>query len=454
MSDESRSSAPKRPIAAQEAQGAQIAESSERIAGLLVEREMVSREQVEEARGQAGRHGGDLVAALAALGYVDIDDFLDLLRTEAPRHGLDISPYAIEPGLAHLLPASTAREHRILPIAKEDGILRIAVARPLGERVIALLEDQTQCAVRPIICNMDDLDKAIGTCYAGLEKNKPAPVKLKIIAHLLRSLDAFPALPETVTRVRDAMTNPNSSMEDVAQIITMDPPIAAKVLSVANSPAYGFRRQIEDLKLALSLLGLREAYSIVLSAAVLNVVEKMQHFDYKRYWLDAVCCAAATRFVARAAGLADRPAAFAAGLLHDIGKAALAEVAPGLYAKVPPNPPVQRLTEAEEQATGISHTEAGYELALHWDLPEEIAVAIRLHHRPEQASKARETVALVAVADRLAHAMGTKLEHNEGLFDGLEQTLDFLEIDAEQAEALIDQFVANRDGDLGKATES
>ena len=92
------------------------------------------------------------------------------------------------------------------------------------------------------------------------------------------------------------MQEPDSSIDDIASVISLDPPIAAKVLSVANSAAYGFPNRVESLSLAVTLMGLRETYSIVLSAAVLDMFETSRHFDYEAFWMASVCCAAAGRF--------------------------------------------------------------------------------------------------------------------------------------------------------------
>ena len=83
-----------------------------------------------------------------------------------------------------------------------------------------------------------------------------AAIKLAHMAHLVRQIQTFGALPETVTTSR-AMLTPDSSISSVTDIITWTAR-GAKVLSVANSTAYGFTHKITDLTLAVSLMGLRK----------------------------------------------------------------------------------------------------------------------------------------------------------------------------------------------------
>jgi HD-like signal output (HDOD) protein len=277
------------------------------------------------------------------------------------------------------------------------------------------------------------------------------PLRLGQIADLLRRIETLPALPETVAQVRDAMNDPKSSVPAVVDIITLDPPIAAKVLSVANSAAYGFSHRIHELNLAVSLLGLRETYAIVLSAAVVDLLNKFRHFDYRSFFLEAISCATASRIVGRAAGRRNLPGIFSAGLLHDIGRAALWEVVPELARKIPTTLRGVELIRAEESKIGISHAEAGYLLATHWNLPDEITYPIRFHHAPHRADASREHVAIVALADAMVNVSGTRFEDNPQVFTGLEPALHILGIDNETAEAMLDEFLTRYESALNDA---
>ncbi|MBN2310181.1 MAG: HDOD domain-containing protein, partial [Candidatus Hydrogenedentes bacterium] len=223
--------------------------------------------------------------------------------------------------------------------------------------------------------------------------------------------------------------------------------------SVANSAAYGFPQRVDDLKLAVSLLGLRETYSLVLSCAVVDLLKKSKQFDYRVFWLESMCCAAAARIVAKASGRRQLFGVFSAGLLHDLGRVALAQVASHSYARIDAYLPPDELLAAEEQLLGLTHTEAGYELATHWNLPEEIAEPIRFHHKPALATKARENVAIVGIASLMVRAMGTELEENESIFAGHEETLALLGLDEEFSEAMLNEFLERRADSFGGLVE-
>ena len=111
----------------------------------------------------------------------------------------------------------------------------------------------------------------------------------------------------------------------------------------------------------------------------------------------------------------------------------------------------QEIVDAETQTLGISHAEAGYELATHWNLPHEIAESIRLHHSPNQASRAPEHVAIVALADAMVQVAGTSLEDNPDVFKELKDSMDLLGLDDEVAEAMLDEFLVKFETALGDA---
>jgi HD-like signal output (HDOD) protein len=202
-----------------------------------------------------------------------------------------------------------------------------------------------------------------------------------------------------VARVQESLGDVTISPKEVARFIAQDPPVAAKVLSVANSPAYGFSSQVNTIELAVALLGLRETYAAVVSAAVLNLFEVSKRFNYRAFWQESMNTAAAARLIAQACGKGTEGGAFTAGLLHDIGRVALLETVPDLYAQVPAHLNGAELIAAEQKIVGLSHTEAGFELAMHWNLPKAIAFPIRHHHSPEQAKECPRETTIVALAE-------------------------------------------------------
>lgn len=394
-----------------------------RIGDLLVEEHIISPNMLREALDTQQRDGGKIVEVLIKLGYLSINDFVKFLGHQPGIASIDIAHYQIPQEIIKLVPKDIVIEHEVFPIDKLGKLLTLGMVCPLDSGTISRIEAETNLCVKPILCPPDDIRGVINRYYpqdrfAAINKKPKAPkpvaepepevstpkvesgLKLGNVVRMIRELRSLPVLPETVAAVKQAMEDKESSTSDVAEKILMDPPITAKVLSVANSAAYGFPNQVDSIELAVALLGLRETYSIALSAAVMNLFETNQKFNYTTYWEEAMNVASASRIIAKASGHGSNKSIFTAGLLHDIGRVALLETAPHLYSKIDPKLVGDALIHAEQEILGLSHPEAGFELATNWHLPDEITEVIRFHQTPEFSEAFPINVSIVSLAEK------------------------------------------------------
>ncbi|EAI5067389.1 HDOD domain-containing protein [Campylobacter jejuni] len=87
---------------------------------------------------------------------------------------------------------------------------------------------------------------------------------------LLKSVEVLPPLPDTVSKLRKYMSEANSNIETmkVAEIISSDPLMTAKLLQLANSPYYGFTREITTINQVITLLGIGNIINIVMADSI------------------------------------------------------------------------------------------------------------------------------------------------------------------------------------------
>ncbi len=395
--------------------------AKKRIGDMLVDAGVITQAMLDEALALQRDRGTKIVETLIHLGHVTVDDFVNFLSRQPGIASLDLRRYHVSSEVVSLIPRELAVQHEIFPIDRLGRLLTLAMACPLDSATINSIQEQTGLRVKPILCSPPDIREAIDHYYPSqsgatfnsvrlqtmIEKEAQAStvskartgLKLQNVAEMIKQLTSLPVLPMTVARVQESLVDVTISPKEVAGIIAQDPPIAAKVLSVANSPAYGFASQVNTVELAVALLGLRETFAAVLSAAVLNLFEVSKRFNYGAFWEESMNTAAAARIIAQASGKGTEGGAFTAGLLHDIGRIALLETVPDLYARVPSDLNGDELIEAEQKIVGLSHTEAGFELAMHWNLPKAIAYPIRHHHQPEDAKECARESTIVALAE-------------------------------------------------------
>lgn len=423
-----------------------------RIGELLVEEGLVTEDQLAEGLRLQSTQGCKIVEALIALGHLDAPNFARFLSKQGGMPSIDISRYEISKDIVNLVPRDFAVKHEVFPIDKMSSLLTLGMVCPLDSTAISELEQITGLRVKPILCGAEDIRAAIRRYHGEPQPEQKdiepsvaaeqeaslleSTLRLAGVAALIRNINSLPVMSRTAQRMNEAMGSGESSAKDFADIIAEEPGLAARVLSVANSAAYGLQNRVDDLALAVSLMGLDEVYAIVLSASVLDNAEKSGLFDYRSFMVDSLCCSMAARAITRGKLKERASGAFCAGLLHDVGQLALVQVAPNNYGKLNPFLRGLELIAAEEEVVGLSHAEAGYELARAWNLPDHIANSIRYHHAPERCPEECPTAVIVAICCKMVEAAEDGIEDVDHVVADCAGLLDQIGIASETAEGL------------------
>lgn len=220
----------------------------------------------------------------------------------------------------------------------------------------------------------------------------------------------LPALPETLSEILQLTEDNTSAMSDLATVIERDPALTARILRVSNSPFYGMRQQVGTIKLALVILGVREVRNLVLSIKSVDAIRSWStHTSLQdAYWEHAVYVGAFARSMSISLRLGYQGEAFAAGLLHDMGKALMVMRLGDQYAELLEHAGTSApLCRAESNAFGFTHSDAGAVLAAGWNYPATLVDAIAMHHHSEDHSLSNamnpQLAALVRLANRAAH---------------------------------------------------
>jgi putative nucleotidyltransferase with HDIG domain len=221
----------------------------------------------------------------------------------------------------------------------------------------------------------------------------------------LRGVTALPTLPAVVSALGRRFNAPDVSAAEIADLLGHDQALTARVLRLANSAFYAPREPVRSPQQAVVLLGLSTVRAITLKASIFTAFPII---EARPFWLHSLGVACAARAIARFAGLTPADDAFVMGLLHDIGKLALAEHLPESYALVRAR--VVRdgglIRAAENLELGCDHATVGGFLCSHWSLPIEFRSAISAHHDLERADGPYQAwAACLHLADILARAL-------------------------------------------------
>ncbi len=249
------------------------------------------------------------------------------------------------------------------------------------------------------------------------EKNDLRKSILDIIKEFRRGNIDLPVLPHIVDEVRAAIDDPNSSPEDIAQILEKDAVITLRLISVVNSPIYRGAEKMLSVRQAVTRLGLKETQSIVFAIASKNLYrtdDKHLMTIMERMWLHSLACAFCAKQIAQALRLVDVERYFLLGLLHDIGKVLI------LHAITKAKPAAGSTVWEKDKANVMAavqeaHTNMGGAILERWGFAEGFIKVATHHENTKFASGTEQTILVVHCANMMTRKIGYSLFNDPGI---------------------------------------
>lgn len=214
---------------------------------------------------------------------------------------------------------------------------------------------------------------------------------MPLASELVQSCTTVFTLPEIYFRVRDVVDDPDSTMDDLAEVLKLDPAISARLLRIVNSPLYGFPKQIDTVTRAVNIVGMQAINDLVTATTVGRTFSGMpiQLMDVPMFWRKSVLCALLAGKIAKSCGIEDSERFFIEGLLRDIGHLVLYQTIPqrAQSALIEAGYLETSLAEVEQSNIGCDFAEVGAELIRSWGMPPQIEQAIRCQLSPKDAGE-------------------------------------------------------------------
>lgn len=227
------------------------------------------------------------------------------------------------------------------------------------------------------------------------------------------SSDELPTLPTVASKLITLTSQEDTTLSDIAELVSQDIALSSKILKVSNSAFYSFPQQIGSIKQAVSILGTNAVRSLVLSFSFLSIKsgKKKGQFDFKVFWEHSLASAVASKLILEKVKGADTEEIFISGLLQNLGELIFARTFQEEYDEV-----LKTINEnqhdsitAEETAFGENHCFIGHEVAKKWGFPEVLLTPILYHHNPtEYTGKNKhieQTTKAVYLSDLLINIM-------------------------------------------------
>ncbi len=203
-------------------------------------------------------------------------------------------------------------------------------------------------------------------------------------AALMQKVD-LPSQPELLIQVNREINRENPSFSRVAEIVSRDQDMAARIVKVASSPFFGRRDQVKSITQALAVLGIINFRNIVLTSCLREAMHNgdVTEQESEMFWEHSLLVASIAQFIARRVNL-PTTLLYMAGLFHDSAMMVFAGNLPGYLKGLETGvADWKKLLEYEETNISTNHCLAGYFLAQAWDLPELVGECIRHHHETD-----------------------------------------------------------------------
>jgi diguanylate cyclase (GGDEF)-like protein len=203
------------------------------------------------------------------------------------------------------------------------------------------------------------------------------------IVQRLKTCTSFPTPPAVAMQVIALAQDPEIDLARVADTVSADPAIAAKVMRIANSAMYARRRQSTNLRQALIVLGLNATLTLALSFTLVNTLRKdaSKGFDFNAYWKRAILSATWGKLLASEFGRRDAEEVFLAALLQDLGMLALDKITPDVYSGISPfQLEHSRVCQHEQSCVGTDHRSVGSWLLKSWNMPAALVRGVQHSH--------------------------------------------------------------------------
>jgi len=224
------------------------------------------------------------------------------------------------------------------------------------------------------------------------------------IKDIIENAGSLLTLPDICMQVKRLVADPASSIDDIAELISKDPALTARLLKIVNSPLYYFPRKISSVSEAITLIGASQLYNLALATTAATIIQTVggSYIEMKTLWKKAVYSAIFAKSISPNKSQ-DSESLFVAGLLSNIGALAVVKHAPdiALTAIGAPNKdqfPWQR----EKEVLGFTVAQVSGALLKSWNLPDEIVVPITCQHLPDAGQPHFFSCCILHIATRLA----------------------------------------------------
>jgi putative nucleotidyltransferase with HDIG domain len=248
---------------------------------------------------------------------------------------------------------------------------------------------------------------------------------------IINEINALTPVSHMGDKIMEIACNPDSSLNELVDVIKYDQGTTANLLKTCNSAYFGLKTRISSVKQAVAYLGVEKVACLVtLSSSANNFKKAQSGYDLNEgeLWRYSVSSALIAQELAEKLCPENISLIFTAALLKDIGKVVLSTYVKDAFNDIieAVNTKGLAFVEAEREIIGIDHAELGARFAEKWHFAPEMVDIIRHHHAPDRASGGDMNIPIVYLADSICMmigigggADGLSYRYDQGVLDRL-----------------------------------
>lgn len=255
---------------------------------------------------------------------------------------------------------------------------------------------------------------------------------------VLIAAQRLPSTAQVFAQINRMLDDPAVSLEDITELIRIEPVLSFRVLQLANGAFYGFRTPCSDLSEAVSRLGFREVNRLVGMVAAQHLCASflsVYGISGELFWSDSLCSALACEWLTHRHSFSDVRTAYTAGLLRSVGKVTMHRILvdrPMLWKSYLETGTGHALLDWERSNFGLQSVDAASLIMQSWRMPKLLVDAVKNHCTPTGDEPLPYIMFLGAV---VASRINGALPGESIYWEKVETSLAALEMDAETLQA-------------------
>lgn len=267
---------------------------------------------------------------------------------------------------------------------------------------------------------------------------------------LRKKIENLLPMPQMVTKLLEVLSNPDSSITTVENLLKTDPDFSVKMLSRANSAFYGVSNKVFNMRHAITLLGFNTIKNLVLQINVSQHFKKQSSIpelsstDLLKHSVGVAVCA---KLLGQRLHFMEAEDLFTLGILHDIGLLIELRFFPEGLTHVLSNlnRESKSLTVLEREFMGIDHTSIVRMICEKWSLPRHLGMILTHHHAPWEAwEEYQQPAAAIYLADKMAMEADYGFSYPRSNEEDM-RVLEILKVSGSDVEFLYNKFIEEAD---------